>query len=88
MLKGEGIVQGFIWLNVSQSNIEKLDLFEGEYYRRVEGVATDINNNKIVVNFYLIQDSYLSILEDSEWDQDEFQQYGLANFLKNYVGFN
>ena len=87
LVKGTGTVQGFVWLNVSQSNIKKLDLFEGEYYKRVEDIATDINNKKIIVNFYLIQDLYLSILEDIEWDENEFQKNGLDNFLKKYVGF-
>ena len=88
LVKGEGIVQGLVWLNVSQDNIEKLDLFEGQFYQRVEGIATDMNNNQIVVDFYLIKDSYLSILEDFEWDQEEFQLNGLENFLKNYTGFH
>lgn len=86
LITGEGIVEGLVWLNVSQSNIDKLDLFEGEFYQRVEDIATDINNNKLVVDFYLIQDSYLSILEDVEWDEKEFKQHGLENFLKNYSG--
>ena len=88
LVKAEGIVQGLVWLNVSQSDIEKLDLFEGDFYKRVEGIATDINNNKIIVNFYLIQNSYLSILEDVEWNKEEWEQHGLEKFLKNYVGFN
>ena len=88
LVKGKGTVQGFVWLNVSQSNIKRLDSFEGEYYSRVEGIATDINNNRIIVDFYLIQDLYLSILEDSEWDENEFRNNGLDNFLQNYTGFN
>ena len=88
LVKGEGIVQGLVWLNVSQSNIERLDSFEGEFYKRVAGVAKDINNNPIVVNFYLIQDLYLSILEDIAWNKEEFEQHGLEKFLKNYAGFN
>ena len=88
LAKDKGVVPGFVWLNVSQSNIERLDLFEGKFYKRVEGIATDMNNNKIIVNFYLIQDSYLSILEDIEWDEEEFQEHGLEKFLRNYVGFN
>ncbi len=88
LIKGEGIVQGFVWLNVSQSNIEKLDLFEGKFYKRVESIATDINTNKIVVDFYIIHDLYLSILEDVEWNKEDFEQQGLKRFLKNYVGFN
>ena len=88
LVKGKGTVQGLVWLNVSQSNIKNLDLFEGEFYKRVEGIATDINNNRIIVDFYLIQDLYLSILEDIEWDEEEFQDNGLEIFLQNYVGFN
>ena len=54
----------------------------------LEDIATDINNDKIVVNFYLIKDTYLSILEDTEWDDNEFRNNGLDKFLQNYLGFN
>jgi gamma-glutamylcyclotransferase (GGCT)/AIG2-like uncharacterized protein YtfP len=88
IIPGEGIVEGVVRLDVTRGDIEILDKFEAECYRRIDVVVNDNNHNGMLVSTYVIRESYKHILENSAWDVDRFKRYGLDKFLSGYRGFN
>ena len=87
IVKGDGMVKGFIWFDVDDENISRLDDFEAECYERVEEYAQDMNGQDIKVDVYRIREDYKTILEDVEWDIKHFEKSGLRKFILNYAGF-
>jgi gamma-glutamylcyclotransferase (GGCT)/AIG2-like uncharacterized protein YtfP len=87
LVKGDGTVKGFVWLDIDDENLSRLDDFEAECYERVEELARDMNGQDIKVDVYRIRENYRTILEDAEWDIKHFEKSGLKKFILNYSGF-
>jgi predicted nuclease of restriction endonuclease-like (RecB) superfamily len=47
----------------------------------------DEAGRELPADFYVIKESYRDILEDAEWDPDDFQRRGLRRFIDSYAGF-
>lgn len=88
LIEGEGVVNGYIWLDVDEVSLARLDEFEGEYYKRIPAVAVDATGNPLEVQFYSFKNEYLNLLEDHDWNADEFEKNGLQKFNINYQGFD
>jgi gamma-glutamylcyclotransferase (GGCT)/AIG2-like uncharacterized protein YtfP len=87
IVTGDGTVKGFIWFDVDDENISRLDNFEAKCYERVEEYAQDMNGQDIKVDVYRIRENYKTILEDVEWDIKHFEKSGLKKFILSYAGF-
>lgn len=87
IVKGKGTVKGFVRLDVDEANVSRLDCFEAEEYERVEEYVQDQNGQDIKVDVYRIREEYKPMLEDHDWDLDNFEKVGLKKFRLNYVGF-
>lgn len=82
-----GIVEGAVYRDVPDSAWERLDRFEGEMYKRRD-VIVELNNGKVLnAETYVIQPEYLSCLDSSDWDFDDFMTTGKVKFQKHYKGY-
>ena len=88
LVEGEGIVSGCIWYGVDNKNLESLDSFEGEYYERITDKAIDESGNMVDVHIYSFKKEFHNLLENADWNVEEFEKNGLEKFIKCYVGFD
>lgn len=88
LVKGDGEVEGYIWRDVSREDVERLDVFEGEYYQREALVAINEQGEEIEVNAYVFKDQYRHLLEDKDWSLNDFKNGGLISFVTLYKGFS
>lgn len=76
-------VQGLVYENVSQSDIDRLDLFEGREYRREKASVTDAHGQSVSAHFYLWLEPTKAL--DQDWDIEHFKAEGLKRFMATYV---
>ena len=74
-------VEGIVYLDVSESDLRRLDLFEGEEYLRIEVQPVDMAGNLVDAQTYLYNPEYPHRLEDAPWNYDEFERIGRQRFL-------
>lgn len=87
LIKGVGVVRGTVWLGLDDETLARLDRFEADCYERVTEIVVDDDDNGIQADCYRIKESYRSVVEDVEWDQQEFERNGLQRFVSSYTGF-
>jgi gamma-glutamylcyclotransferase (GGCT)/AIG2-like uncharacterized protein YtfP len=87
LVRDIGTVSGVVWLALDEQTVRRLDTFEAKCYRRVAGIVMDEAGRELPADFYVIKESYRDILEDAEWDPDDFQRRGLRRFIDSYAGF-
>lgn len=80
-------VTGKLYLNISASDIEQLDIFEGEFYQRSQVIVLS-DKNEYTAETYLFKHKYLTLLSGKEWDENLFREKGLKKFLDKYGYFN
>ncbi|NKB82127.1 MAG: gamma-glutamylcyclotransferase [Nitrospirales bacterium] len=88
LVKGDGAVWGCVWLDVDTDDVARLDAFEEKYYLRVEEEVHDGKGQAIQAEVYVIQEAYTAVLDDQEWDPEQFEAHGLKMFTQNYWGFH
>ncbi|MBT8360435.1 MAG: gamma-glutamylcyclotransferase [Deltaproteobacteria bacterium] len=81
-------VQGVVYFAVNQTDIRRLDEFEGIYYIRKREPVILENMKTIHAEVYILNDIYSAIASDEEWDQSHFEKSGITIFLTNYNGFS
>lgn len=80
-------VPGVIYFDVTPVDIERLDLFEGPQYERIETMICLADNRHLDAGVYILRDSYRTIAAAWDWDPEQFRQNGLRQFLRSYLGF-
>jgi gamma-glutamylcyclotransferase (GGCT)/AIG2-like uncharacterized protein YtfP len=81
-------VPGIIYLDVSLSDLARLDVFEGEYYfRRTEQVVTE-KMETIPAELYVLKEEYYAIISPRKWDPVLFSTRGIHDFLLRYMDKN
>ena len=81
-------VDGIVYLNVSEGDVETLDKFEGEYYQKETAECELSHRGKISACVYVFNEKYKNLIEDKEWDPVWFSQVGIHSFLTQYEGFD
>lgn len=79
--------QGQVYLDISLSDLQRLDEFEGEYYQRLSVELETDAAELIAADAYVLKPEYRHILADNLWDVDAFEHQGLKRFLQRYGGF-
>jgi gamma-glutamylcyclotransferase (GGCT)/AIG2-like uncharacterized protein YtfP len=79
-------VSGIIYYNVSCFAVNKLDIFEGEKYRRTK-VVVNIDNKIDRAETYVISAKFQHLITEDKWDFEEFLRSGKDHFQNNYFGF-
>ena len=80
--------QGVLIFGLTLEDWKTLDVFEGEFYERVEvNVETVQSPEKEIygAHTYLVSDGFEDRLSEELWDVDEFAKSGLADFLQRFV---
>lgn len=86
--KQEDIVQGVVYFDVSNYDLKRLDIFEGNQYIRIK-VNCLLNDDFFIdAHTYMINPQQQSIVENENWNKEEFEQHGLEKFLNKYQGFS
>ena len=77
-------VKGLVYENLLESDLKKLDEYEGNQYVR-EPVTLELENGKSLDAFtYVFADDFLALLSDAPWDEESFKNNGLIKF-KNHL---
>jgi gamma-glutamylcyclotransferase (GGCT)/AIG2-like uncharacterized protein YtfP len=81
-------VDGVIYYDVSILAIKKLDLFEGERYRRIRvSVYVNVKNQSVPADTYELSTNFHHLITGEKWNLEEFIRSGNDHFKKNYFGF-
>jgi gamma-glutamylcyclotransferase (GGCT)/AIG2-like uncharacterized protein YtfP len=81
-------VEGFVYLDVSDADLAKLDYFKGDYYFRKSEDVLVLESGKMVAAVYVLKEEYYSIISNKNWDPDYFKAQGIDLFKNKYDGFN
>jgi gamma-glutamylcyclotransferase (GGCT)/AIG2-like uncharacterized protein YtfP len=81
-------VEGFVYLDVSDADLEKLDYFEGDYYFRKSEDVLVLESGKMVAAVYVLKEEYYSIISHKNWDPDYFKTQEIDLFKNKYDGFS
>jgi gamma-glutamylcyclotransferase (GGCT)/AIG2-like uncharacterized protein YtfP len=78
-------VQGIAYLDVSASDLDRLDQFEGEYYfRKTEQVVTS-DMTILPAEVYVLKEEHYTIISPKTWDPELFSTTGIHLFMHTYM---
>lgn len=80
-------VDGVLYLNLPETVIERLDVFEGEYYFRRNVQVYSEEFGDIAAMTYVIKPQFSHLLTYTEWSYSQFLEVGKKKFEKKYFGF-
>ena len=82
-----GRVEGLVFRDVPAHAWERMDRYEGEMYFRQQ-VQTELCDGEILIaETYVFRPKFDALLEQAEWDPDEFLKLEKEHFLLHYRGF-
>lgn len=80
-------VSGVLYLDLPETAVRRLDLFEGEMYERRTIEISSEEHGTCTAMAYVIKDSYRHRLTNEEWSYAGFLATGKARFENMYLGF-
>lgn len=85
-----GRVAGILYCDLSSPAVERLDLFEGSMYDRLEvEVALESSQESCAAMAYVVKPEYSHLLTEAGWDFAEFiKNGGKQLFQQRYGGFD
>jgi gamma-glutamylcyclotransferase (GGCT)/AIG2-like uncharacterized protein YtfP len=82
-----GMVEGILYSGLAEDGWKRLDLFEGEMYRRC-AVAVQLEDGTVrEAETYVLRPQFEYRLTSEPWSLDEFLRSGKAQFESQYRGF-
>jgi gamma-glutamylcyclotransferase (GGCT)/AIG2-like uncharacterized protein YtfP len=81
------LVPGILYFDLSPEAIKRLDIFEGELYRRQEVEVITENHGSATAMTYVVKPQYRDLLTDEEWSFSYFLAFGKKKFEETYLGF-
>jgi len=82
---GHSQVEGIAYLDVSASDLLRLDRFEGEYYFRQTEQAVTPDMKIFPVEVYVLKEEYYAIISPRAWDPEHFSTTGIQRFIHTYM---
>ena len=82
-----GSIKGVVYRNVPDLAWSRLDRFEGEMYARQSVQIELVDGSYLPAAVYMVQPAFLSHLEQTDWDVDNFLRNGKARFREEYKGY-
>jgi len=79
------LVQGIVYLDVSSSDLAKLDRFEGEYFFRKKEQAVTPDMKILPVEVFVLKEEYYAIISSGKWDPEHFSTTGIHFFIHTYM---
>ncbi len=88
LIKGSPVnkVEGVIYFNVVDSDVQILDRFEGLEYKKVKENCLLQNGAKVVTETYIWNGS-LELVSSEPWDAERFEKEEIQLFVQRYKGF-
>lgn len=85
--KGD-VVTGTVYFDLDEEAWKRLDLFEGEMYRR-DTVEVEIADGRVAkAQTYVVRPEFISRLSSKKWSPREFLRSGKSRFQGQYKGFD
>lgn len=81
------IVDGMIYYSVEDTDMARLDLFEGEYYQRQNVCCQTDTGESVTAVTYVFKQQYQHLISAEDWNLHWFEAQGLQQFLADYEGF-
>ena len=85
--KRHGMIDGMVYLGLDHSAVQRLDVFEGGLYRRIQVCVETKSGEFISAETYVVKPGYRYRLTSTPWNQEEFESKHLDEFLSRYTGF-
>ena len=79
-------VKGVVRKNVSSSDIDRLNVFEGKYYKLTKNTALD-QGRDIEVLLYLLDNKYSHIVEVTIWSESRLEKNNIDFFYEYLFWF-
>lgn len=86
--EGESVVEGILYLDLSDEAARRLDAFEGGMYDRREVAVTLESGAVRTVMTYIFRPEFRHLLSDVPWDFGQFLVSGKKRFEQGYFGFD
>jgi gamma-glutamylcyclotransferase (GGCT)/AIG2-like uncharacterized protein YtfP len=78
-------VDGCLYKQLSLSDLEKLDIFEGEMYQRK---LVEIHLEQTLQSYtYILAGAHAHLLTNEAWSYEDFLKNDKGNFIRNYGGW-
>jgi hypothetical protein len=81
--KRHASVEGALYRGLSQSQLHRLDQYEGDEYLRELVMVRDHNHRYFPAWVYVLQPKYNNLLSQETWDAAEFEKLYLHDYLAN-----
>ena len=81
--KRHAAVSGVLYRGLSQSQLHRLDQYEGDEYLRELVMVRNHNHRYFSAWVYVLQPKYTNILSAEKWDAVEFERLYLHDYLAN-----
>ena len=81
------LVEGTVYIGVTDADLQEIDSFEGEYYSRQSAEVLVREAAKLPVQVYVLKEEYYSIISHKNWDPARFRIDGTQLFLNRFTGF-
>lgn len=81
-------VRGVVYLDVDDESLERLDVFEDDFYeRQALWIACD-DGQRRQANAYVVPAHKRAVITDKPWDREQFVASGeLEQFIRGFAGF-
>ena len=83
----QDFINGIVYYDIEVEDINRLDEFEGEYYRRTLVSVELKDQSPVEADVYIIKPRYRRLVSSQEWNPDDFQQRCLSEFMSAYENF-
>ena len=81
-------IRGVIYFDIDRRSLERLDGFEGEWYRRTPVEVLAAGRGLTPAGTYVIAPAHRHRLSRRAWDLQKFLEQDLGRFLDQYDGFS
>src|SRR5262245_57311866 len=81
-------VRGVVYLDVDEESLERLDVFEDNFYERQSLWIECDDGQRRQANAYVVPAQNRSVLTNEPWDRHQFvASGGLDHFIRRFAGF-
>ncbi len=80
-------VSGRLYAGLSQENLERLDAFEGDLYRR-QAVEVQTDQGSVVAYTYVCKEEYSHLVSGEAWELRTFMTSGRNRFRRTFPGWS
>lgn len=78
-------IDGELYMNINPEDMQRLDRFEGDDYRKIEAPVVLMDNSVVMAAVYLYR--HHERVTPQDWDVQWFRHEGIRLFLAEYGGF-